>query len=301
MPSAAIDGVVPERSGCEPRTFRLSDMPGTGNAGAVRYNRHIACQCKTESITMLEVIDHGRVRELRLAHPPVNALRLETFDALADAVEAAPAAGAKALVLTGRPGCFSAGLDVPHLLALPRAEVIQTFEGLFRTMRVLGTSRVPVAAGVTGHAPAGGAVLAIFCDYRVMAEGAFTIGLNEVRVGLPVPPVIHAALARLVGMYRAERLCVAGALLSPGDALQIGLVDEVVPGDTVNERAMDWCNSLLDLPRPAMTRTRALARADLTRVLSDPGTLRPEGLSEAWFEESCQATLHALVRRLKTK
>lgn len=250
---------------------------------------------------MLEVIDHDAVRELRMVHPPVNALRKELLCALRDAVVQASGRGARGLIISGLPGYFSAGLDVPHLLSLSRAEVEATFAELLALMRVLGSSSVPVAAAVTGHSPAGGAVIALFCDYRVMALGDYRIGLNEVKVGLPMPPVIHAALARLVGRRLAERMCVGATMVDAEEAARLGLVDETSPPEQVVTRAIQWCRELSALPPRAMSATRATARQDLVELLEATDALVPSGLTEAWYNEETQSTLRALVARLSTK
>ena len=155
-------------------------------------------------MSVLETIDHGPVRELRLARPPVNALDPALVDALHVALVEAPRSSAKVLVLSGRPGMFSAGLDVPALLALDRAAMQRFWERFFALTRVLSESPLPIAAAFTGHSPAGGTVLGIFCDIRIAAEGDYKLGLNEVQVGLPVPPVIIDAFTRLTGV-RAPR------------------------------------------------------------------------------------------------
>ncbi|MGA8620756.1 MAG: enoyl-CoA hydratase/isomerase family protein [Candidatus Sulfotelmatobacter sp.] len=140
--------------------------------------------------------------------------------------------------------------------------VWRDFYGL---MNALASSPIPIAVAITGHAPAGGTVLALFCDWRVAAEGDSKIGLSEVQVGLPLPPVILSALRRLVGARPAERLAVSGLLVSPSDAAILGLVDEVVPAEQVVGRAIKWCQDLLALPQAAMNLTRRQARADLVR------------------------------------
>jgi len=250
---------------------------------------------------VLELVDHDAVLELRMVYPPVNALRKELLCALREAVAQAPEQGARALVISGLPGYFSAGLDVPHLLGLPSAEVETTFAELLSLMRVLGTSSIPVAAAVTGHSPAGGAVIALFCDYRVMARGNYRIGLNEVQVGLPMPPVIHAALARLVGPRVAERLCVEATLVDADEAARLGMVDETAEPEHVVARAIDWCRKLTAFPSRAMSATRATARQDLVQLLDATDALLPGGLTEAWNNEETQATLRALVARLSQK
>lgn len=251
---------------------------------------------------MLDIIEHAHgIRELHLARPPVNALNPELIAALKQAVAQAPRDGARALMLSGAPGLFSAGLDIPTLLQLDRDAMRAFWNDFFGVCGALARSPIPVAAAVTGHSPAGGAVLAIFCDYRVMARGEFRIGLNEVQVGLTVPDCIQAAMRRLVGSYRAERLLTMGAMLDADAALAAGMVDELTNVDEVVTRTRAWLESLLALPPQAMLTTRALARADLARLFDDPASLPVEAFLDGWFAAESQATLRALVERLRSK
>jgi enoyl-CoA hydratase/carnithine racemase len=251
---------------------------------------------------MLDIIEHDHgIRELKLARPPVNALDPNLVAALRRAIVQAPRDKAQALVISGSPALFSAGLDIPVLLHLDRDTMRAFWSDFFGVCAALARSPIPIAAAVTGHSPAGGAVLAIFCDYRVMARGEFRIGLNEVQVGLTVPDCIQAGLRRLVGAYRAERLLVAGTMLDSGDALAQGLVDELTGVDQVVTRAIAWLEPLLQLPRQAMLATRAMARADLARLFDDPASLPVEDFLDGWFAPEAQATLHALVERLRSK
>ncbi|HEX4966865.1 MAG TPA: enoyl-CoA hydratase/isomerase family protein [Thermoanaerobaculia bacterium] len=249
---------------------------------------------------MIRVFDHGAVREIRLDRPPANALSPELVAALREAVEKAPAEGARALVLSGSPGRFSGGLDVPLLVQLDRPAMDATWRDFYALMRALAASPIPVAAAITGHSPAGGAVLSLYCDVRIMAEGDFVIGLNEVQVGIPLPPVIYRALARQVGARQAERLCVTGQLVPASEALRLGLVDELVPVDNVASRAIEWCNALLALPPQAMAITRRLSRADLVALFAG-NEAEVAGTVEAWFSAETQGALRALVERLAAK
>lgn len=243
---------------------------------------------------MLDIIDHhdGATREIRLARPPVNALNLALVQALQEAISTAPAAGARMLVLSGRPGLFSAGLDVPALLALDPEPLGQFWSAFFELLTTMAASPVPLVAAITGHSPAGGAVLSLYCDYRVMAQGDFRIGLNEVQVGLFVPANIQYALRRLVGAHRAERLLVEGAMLLPQAALESGLVDELCAVEQVVERALHWCQRHLALPPAALTRTRELARADLVQAMRS--SLDEAAMTAGWYGEETQSTLRRL-------
>src|SRR5690606_32669746 len=212
---------------------------------------------------------------------------------------AAPEQGARAVVLSGQPGMFSAGLDVPGLLQLDRAAMSGFWESFFGVLRRLADSPIPVLAAITGHSPAGGAVLAIFCDYRIAAEGEFKLGLNEVQVGLPVPRVVYGALRRLTGAREAERLAVRGLLVSPTEALRVGLVNELTVVDQVVPAALAEARRLLALPPTALARTRELARADLRGLCAEAPGL--DDLEAVWNAPETQAALQAMVAALKKK
>lgn len=252
----------------------------------------------------VQCIDHGPIRELRLARAPVNALDPALCRALIAGLDAAVAEDMDAVVLSGAPGIFSAGLDVPHLLSLgdDRQALHAAWGAFFGAARALAGLRIPVVAAITGHAPAGGCVLSLCCDYRVMAHSPdparpFAIGMNETQVGLAVPDGAQQLMRRVVGHHRAERLLVAGAMVPAGQAAAIGLVDELAPMDEVVPRALAWLQPLLRLPRTPMLQTRALARADLVQAL-DPEHLHLNRFVDGWYEPDTQAGLHALLARL---
>lgn len=242
--------------------------------------------------------DHG-IRTIALARPPVNALDPELVAQLTDAFDAAVAERVKALVIAGGPGVFSAGLDVPVLLGLSREQMTQFWRSLFAITARLARSPIPVAAAIDGHSPAGGAVLALFCDYRVMADGPFQIGLNEVQVGLPVPAWIQSALRRQIGARPAEQLLVTGAMLESRRALAVGMVDQLQPPGQVLDAARGWCRRLLALPRQAMLATRTLARRDLADIFATSEPADFQAMTDAWFGAETQAAMRALVERLK--
>ena len=250
---------------------------------------------------MIAATDHGAVRELRLDRPPVNALTPELVAALHEAVTKAPGEGARALVLSGSPGRFSGGLDVPVLVDFDRPAMERLWQDFYRLLLALAASPIPIAAAITGHSPAGGAVLATYCDYRILADGDFRIGYNEVAVGIPMPIAILKCVARLVGPRQAERLCGAGLLISPQEALRIGLVDELVPLDRVVERAIEWANGMIALPPNAMSKTREAAREDLVRLMEEGLATEGELLVSNWFSDETQATLRAIVERMRKK
>lgn len=254
---------------------------------------------------MLELGTHGSVQEIRLNRPPANALSPELVVALRGALAQAEAEGAEAIVLSGSPRMFSAGLDVPHLLTLDRPGILGLWREFYALLQDLAACPVPVAAAITGHSPAGGAVMAIFCDHRVMAESSdpakpFRIGLNEVQVGLSMPPLLYRALVHVVGERQAGRMCAEALMLTSGEACACGLVDALAAPEAVVGNAVAWCQGQLRLPRRAMLETRALTRARLLAEF-EQGFSEVASLADLWFEPETQAGLQALVASLRKK
>jgi enoyl-CoA hydratase/carnithine racemase len=248
--------------------------------------------------TLIKRTDHGDIRELQLDRAPVNALNPMICGQLVEAIGEAVADGVGGIVLSGGPKVFSAGLDVPYLLALPDRDALKTaWEQFFDAARELARCPVPVAAAINGHAPAGGCVLALCCDYRVMASGPYRIGLNETQVGLVAPDGIQRLMRRVAGAHRAERLLVSGELVESEKALAIGLVDELAGIDEVSTRARAWLEQLLQLPRKPVLATRAIARAEVIDALQ-PENIRLEHFVDAWSDPDTQAGLRALVAKL---
>jgi enoyl-CoA hydratase/carnithine racemase len=248
---------------------------------------------------MIEIIQHGSIHEIKLARPPVNALNFELLDALIVAIKAAPQNGARGLVLSGGEKVFSGGLDVPALMQMDRDGLKKTWLAFFNTARALANSPVPVVAAIAGHNPAGGCVLSLCCDYRVMARGAFRIGLNETQVGLVVPEAIQYLMRRLIGAMHAERLIVAGAMIESEHAHQLGLVDQLCePADVVHQAKL-WLDDILKLPSAPMLTTRKIARADIVQALDQFKDSDIDGFVEGWYHPDTQAALNALMHKLK--
>ena len=158
----------------------------------------------------------------------------------------------------------------------------------------------PIAAAITGHSPAGGAVICLVCDYRVMSRGEYQIGLNETRVGLIIPPVLQNAMARLVGPRVAEHMLVAGEMINPYKAGKTGFVDALETGyEATIEHAVQWCQDLLALPRHSMLGNRAIARAHFKQEFAGYTGAGVASFVDTWFSDETQEVMNALVAKLK--
>lgn len=236
------------------------------------------------------------VVQLQLDRPPVNALTGELFDQLRSRL--GELGSARAVVISGREGIFSAGLDLPHLLSLDRAGMLVFWRSFYRALETLARCPVPLGMAITGHNPAGGTVLSLFADFRIAAEGDFKLGLNEVQVGLPMPALVYRAYERLLGSRLAAQHAVSGTLFVPSAALAAGLVDELAPADRVVARTMAWAQKLAQLPRAALDATRKVARTELIGLFERVDDSAYEELNKAWFRPEVQGALKVFVAQL---
>ena len=146
---------------------------------------------------MLLFLDHGPVREIRLNRPPANAFSLELIVALREAVESAPHNGSRALLLSGTPGRFSGGLDVPLLLSYDRPTIGKLWHEFYALLKALASSPIPIAAAITGHAPAGGTVLPLFCSASPEVVAIMVAPLSDT---VPAPPLPSSSRSVKAGL-----------------------------------------------------------------------------------------------------
>lgn len=251
---------------------------------------------------MLEEIKHtskqGEVRELRLAKPPANAFTQPMMVQLTQRLHAAATEGARAVVISGQPGMFSGGLDLPTLIQLERNELQRFMRSGLALQHQVADLPIPAVAAITGHCAAAGAMLAMFCDYRIMSEGNYKIGLNEVAVGLCPGRIAYNAFKRLVGARHADQLVTRGEFVDPQKALNIGLVDQLVTPDQVIPTAIAYAQSYLNLPQQALYETRRIARVDLVGYCEAAMRDDSTELQKRWFGDEAQQGLRALAAKL---
>lgn len=202
--------------------------------------------------------DHpGGVRLLTLDRPPANALDETLLGHLGAALDAARADDAvRAVVLTGHGAFFSAGFD----LVAPRRDpaTARALGALYRAVHVtlLGFPK-PTVARLAGHTVAGGLVLALACDYRLGCEGDYRIGLNEVAIGASFPRVALEIVRLRLPHARAAELALGAALYPAGQAVRLGVVDELLPADGFDDTVFRRAARLGGLPREAYAHTKA--------------------------------------------
>jgi enoyl-CoA hydratase len=249
---------------------------------------------------MLAIETRGEVAVLRMEHGKANALDLELLEELAARLAEVEGSAAKALVLTGAGTIFSAGVDLFRLLDAGRAYLDRFLPALDVALRRLYTFPRPAVAAVNGHAIAGGCILALACDRRLMADGPGRIGVPELLVGVPFPPLPLAIVAAALAPPVAQEAIATGRTYTAAEALARGLADELAPPEALLDRA---CRAAADLgavpPRAyALTkrqlRAPALARADASADLAAE-------VAAAWADEATRATIRTYLERTVRK
>ncbi|MFO0722322.1 MAG: enoyl-CoA hydratase-related protein [Myxococcota bacterium] len=205
-------------------------------------------------------IEDGIAR-LRLDDGKANAINLAFIEALDGALSQAEAAQA-AILIEGRPGFFSGGLDLKSLPFLEPPALRHVLAEFGRVMmRLFGFPR-PVVARASGHAIAGGAVVLLTADERYQSRGAYRNGLNETALGIALPRfIIEMARAQLPA-WALHPMIAGGGLFSPDEALRMHLFNEVGDEASMEARALERVKALAALPAEAYRVNKLALRGD---------------------------------------
>ena len=209
---------------------------------------------------MIEQTTRDGVAILRLAHGKASALDLELLAGFQEALANVAAADARAVVITGTGGIFSAGVDLFRLVKEGAPYVGRFFPAMVDAFTELFLFPRPVIAAVNGHAIAGGAIITAACDYRLMASGKARVGVPELAVGVPFPALALEIVRFAIPPQHVEDLVYSGATITADDAFGRGLIDEVVDPDALLDRAIAVAADFGSRPRDAFRMTKRQLR-----------------------------------------
>ena len=244
----------------------------------------------------------NRTANLFLDRGKSNAFHAEMLAEMKSAVESAAADPAvEGLVLHGKEGFFSAGLDLITLYDYNENEIRAFWELFMAFVGSLVSFRKPAVAAISGHAPAGGCVLAHCCDARVMVEGDYIIGLNDVPVGIVVPDSIFELYSFWLGRANAYRYLLQGKLLSPSEALSAGLVDEVVPVQRLRTTAERHLGMYTQFERQTWWQSKANLRKELSQRMAANQQESIAMVLKQWWAPSTRAILKTIIDNLTQK
>ncbi len=179
----------------------------------------------------------GGVATIRLERPPMNALSQQVQEEIrAAADEAGRRSDVASVIVYGGPKVFAAGADIKQMQDMSFTDMVDRSGGLQESLTAVARIPKPTVAAITGYALGGGLELALCCDFRVCAQDA-RVGQPEVLLGLIPGAGGTQRLPRLIGPARAKDLIFSGRLVLAKEALALGLVDQVVPGEDVEAAA----------------------------------------------------------------
>lgn len=227
----------------------------------------------------IAIAERDGVAVLTADRPPANAMNLELLDELVEAIDGLAADAPPALVLAGRPGFFSAGLDLKAVPGYGPAEQRRLVEGINRMALGAYALPCPVVCAITGHAIAGGFVLAVCGDHRVAStQGRY--GLTEVKVGVPYPQGAIGIVRAELTAGAARVLVLGNRLVDAGECVRLGAFDEALAPDAVLDRALEVAQELAALPAEIYARTKSELRAQTLTELTAAAAVDP--LLDSW-------------------
>jgi len=258
----------------------------------------------TDSANLNLTVDNAEgIAVVEMKRKPVNSLNLELLTELTMALEKLENdRQIKGLVLTSaQPKIFSAGLDIMEMYNPKPERLREIWRALQNFWMRLYVSPLATVAAINGHSPAGGCLMAMSCDQRVMASGHYAIGLNETLLGIVAPFWFIETMKNVIGHRESERALQLGRLYSADEALKVGLVDEVVSESTIVQHAKEELVRWLQVPGHA----RQLTKLALRKPTVDRLVARQDDDIETFVsfvtKDSIQKSLAKYLEALKRK
>ena len=238
----------------------------------------------------VKIEEHDDVALLRLDNKVSNAISTTMVENLSDAVNRIKTEF-RGLVLAGGEKFFSIGFNLPELLKLDRSGMTEYFYSFNKVVLDIFTLPMPTACAITGHAIAGGTILASSCDYRFLASGRKLMGLNEIKIGVPVPYLSDLMLRQIVGDRAATEMVYQGEFVEPIVAEKIGLVDEVLSNDKVENNALKKISQMAAFPQKAFAAIKANRIEAIRLVYEKNCKVKNEIFLDCWFRPPTQELL----------
>lgn len=246
---------------------------------------------------MIVITERDGVAIVTLAHGKANALDTEFCAALTKAFAKLKTSKARAVVLTGQDRMFSAGVDLirardggPRYIRKFLLVLNKMFDTVFYFEK-------PLVAAINGHAIAGGCVLACCADFRVMKRDAGRIGITELLVGLPFPALAFEVMRFVAMPPDLPALLYTGETFPPPDAIDRGLIDEIVEPSALLDRAVEAAQRLAALSPPAFAATKQQLRLDVAERMKKHGRRIDAAVTKIWASPKATETIRDYVVR----
>lgn len=235
-----------------------------------------------------EFQDHIAV--LRINSGPANPISSKLVDEMSQVLHEIKGT-ARGMVLCGGDQFFSAGFNLPELLKFDRPAMGNYLERFNQLCFDLFTASIPAVCALNGHAVAGGNILALTCDYRYAASETKKIGLNEVKLGIPVPYLADMMLRHTIGNRYASQMIFSGEFMTFEDAKIIGLIDVIGSPEELEDFTIERLSQIANHPSDAFAAAKANKVEEIKKKYEKDGKSKNELFLDCWFSDSVQKNL----------
>uniref|UniRef100_V9KWV0 Enoyl-CoA delta isomerase 1, mitochondrial n=1 Tax=Callorhinchus milii TaxID=7868 RepID=V9KWV0_CALMI len=254
--------------------------------------------------TNVEMDNSTGVAVIKMNSPPVNSLSLEFLTEFAINMEKLEMdRGCRGAILTSSvPRIFSAGLDITEMYG-KTPEHCGAFWRAVQEMwlKLYGSSMITIAA-INGSSPAGGCLMAISCDYRIMTDyPKYSIGLNETKLGIVAPFWFKDTMINCIGNRATEHSLQLGLQYNPPEALKVGLVDQLETEDKLMTTASSVMSQWLAIPDHARQITKSMMRKPIIDQLLRQREADVQNFVKFITKDSIQKSLQMYMEMLKQK
>ncbi|XP_022092582.1 enoyl-CoA delta isomerase 1, mitochondrial-like isoform X2 [Acanthaster planci] len=280
----------------------LKKQTGTSSLLTSQQARLCAAECGTYTRIEQDGV-HQAVAILKMNNKPFNGFNKPFLDEMSHRLDELRSTGScqGVIITSANAGIFSAGLDISEIYQISQDCAAALWRSLIEfIMRLYGTNLVTVAA-VNGHATAGGCLLSLSCDYRIMAEGKFNIGFSATQLGLITPFWVQEMMSKACGARTAEISFQKGLLYTPEQALAIRLVDELQPAEDLMAAARKQMLKWLAVPEHARVRTKSMQRAALIEKVQSSKEEEIQFFANFLLKESVQEAVGKYLETLKKR
>ena len=246
-------------------------------------------------LAMLNIEEREGIAIVELARPPVNALDRELLQAIGDGFSELATSDVGAVVLTGEGSSFSAGADLFSVLEGSTEYIEGTVPALSAAFGSLFEFPKPVVAAVNGHAIAGGAVLTCACDYRIMAEDSGRIGCSELKVGVPFPTYAIEIIRFAVAPQSFQEIIYLARSYDPEDAVEKGMIDDVVEPERLMDRAIDIAQRFARIPSDTFKTMKSIIRQPTLDRIASYGPEHDAKAKKGWSSEDVQESIREFL------
>jgi enoyl-CoA hydratase/carnithine racemase len=237
----------------------------------------------------------GGIGTIRLDRPPMNALNKQVQEEIrAAAVEASASPEVRTVIVYGGQKVFAAGADIKEMAELSYVDMAARAGQLTSAFTAVAEIPKPTVAALTGYALGGGLELALCCDRRIAGDNV-KVGQPEILLGIIPGAGGTQRLARLVGPSKAKDIVYTGRFVEAGEALSLGVVDEVVAPDDVYEAALRWAGQFVSGPARALAAAKAAIDIGLDSSLADGLKVESQVFAALFATEDQKAGMRSFI------